>query len=417
MNRKGLILMLVLTVLSTTACAYTDFLREYIEENATGQAISGTSVSGSVLSEETATGTAVQKDYLPQKKKASFWINRSVSKDRAMLSQDEITAFNQKIKSEYNRLLDVTEVSGEDLLAYIQKAVPQFQICYYSSGERVDQESWNQLQTLCNVDSISPHETIDYKMVMDTCTLCALPTKEALYNEQKEPRENLLSLSTLSAGEKVLSLYSSKDNLWDFVVTAKGNGWVQKEVLTLISAEEWKKSEEEDFLIVTSYTWSLYPMGTKLYLANNDEIDLEESEYWSDNFFVKDGKIIRRIPMGSNVSLGYLEYTPSNLLTQLFECLGFKNVNVSTVYSCFGLQIPASGDGLKEITENQDLTVAANAATPGALIHTSHGLCAYIGTMDNQLYMIGPDEHGVFSVQTVDKKKLSESIDYIALIK
>lgn len=417
MNRKGLILALVLTVLGTTACAYTDFLKEYIEENATGQAISGSSVSGSVLSEVTATGTSVQKDYLPQEKTASFWINRSVSKDHAMLRQDEITAFNQKIKSEYNCLQDATEVSGKNLLAYIQKAIPEFQICYDSSGERVNQESWNQLQMLCNVDSISAHETIDYQTIVDTCTLRALPTKEALYDEPKEPHEDLLSLGTLSAGEKVLSLYSSKDDQWNFVVTAKGNGWVSKDALTSVSSEEWKKSDAGDFLIATSNVWSLYPMGTKLYLADNDEIDPEESEYWSDNFFVKEGKTIRRIPMGSNVSLGYLEYTPSNLLTQLFECLGSKNVNLSTVYSCFGLQIPASGDGLKEITENQDLTVAANAATTGALIQTAHGLCAYIGTMDNQLYMIGPDEHDVFSVQSVDKKKLSESIDYIVLIK
>ena len=258
MNRKGLILALVLTVLGTTACAYTDFLKEYIEENATGQAISGSSVSASALSEETATGASVQKDYLPQEKTASFWINRSVSKDHAMLRQDEITAFNQKIKSEYNCLQDATEVSGKDLLAYIQKAIPKFQICYYSSGERVNQESWNQLQMLCNVDSISAHETIDYQTIMDTCNLRALPTKEALYDEPKEPHEDLLSLGTLSAGEKVLSLYSSKDEQWNFIVTAKGNGWVSKDALTSVSSEEWKKADEEDFLIVTSNKWIMY---------------------------------------------------------------------------------------------------------------------------------------------------------------
>ena len=232
----------------------------------------------------------------------------------------------------------------------------------------------------------------------------------------------------------MLILYTSTDGLWYFVRTRSSCGWVPVDSVVIMDKSEWLNYIHADsFIVVCSkYLVLTAPdleseslvltMGTILpidktavagSLVNGQSIDgnyvvripvrAEEGERISYKRLL--------IPMTADVSLGYMEYTPSNVVEQALKLAGEKvnpgGINdgwddisyISSIFSCFGIYFPTDRQQLSLVPGNDtDLSLASlkerqsalDDCTPGTMIFTDKSVSIYLGKEKGDYFILGP---------------------------
>lgn len=456
MNKKVVILLVICLSCIMTACGYRDLMDSY-EQVLSGAAIGGrgnrqvqenkpeSTVTSSSIMGASVSGTGIHSadNVTSDMQTAQYWIDRVNTPDKILLKADEIHNYNEKIIKQlladkdaefYNLDLYGENISGQQLRDMIGKI--SFSVKpYFIGNEKMSTEQWQHYLDNCNYEEIMDFNAIEYGIVCSRADMRALPTADAITDEQGNLNYDILQSTALAVNEPVLVLHRSKDNEWYYVIAEEYAGWVKQDTIGLFeNRSEWQRTKEmEKFLVITGdriQTKKIlgnslsgdfeFTMGTRLCLAENKEWENKEeitSAY--DCYVVKvpvrgeDGKVkfsLLSIPLSQDVSIGYMEYTRANVIRQAFKMLGnpygWGGMNgerdcsslIRDVYFCFGFRLPRNSGDMAKIPSQMhvDLTGLSEkqkieklkSVSPGTILQIPGHVMIYLGCSDKNYFVI-----------------------------
>ncbi len=381
-----------------------------------------------------------------------YWTSKYKNSDDVLLSQEDIVKFNAQTIQSTLGMEDITyyqtSVNSTQLTAYINEyAMPEGTL-YSASGEilyqmpttTVDEEGNTIISEsdtsyidsiLANraLDVMPDSNTVHYALALANSSIRKFPTQDSVFASEIDRSQDLFRVASLQIGEPVVVLYASTDAMWYFVQTRNCRGWVHWSAIVLVEKSEWLNFlRAENFIVVTdtlltlpAQTFGADPitlsMGTVLPL--NEQQNVQVNGQSSDGNYVvkvpsKDDLgnftyTLILIPFTENVSQGYLEYTPENILKVAFQFAGqklnFAGINggwdansfMYAVFSCFGIYLPldisaqrqiAAEDTNLSLAAAKDITEALDKTTPGTLLYTDTGAAFYLGKENGHYYVL-----------------------------
>lgn len=456
MNKYIMIGLFCLTCL-LVGCISTDDLKRY-QKSISGPAVSygawrptpepgeGTATSAAV----TGSGIHSANNVTEEMQSAQFWIGKTMASDRILLSEKEIFDFNDKMMQQlsvqeeagyYNLDSYNSAVDKDTLMKMINRTDFSEKTCY--RGEELAGDALlSSYRKNCNMDFLADLNTVKYGIVCSRADVRELPTKDVLSEKRGDVLTDILQNTALPVNEPVLVLHRSLDGKWYYILSNEYSGWVEESHIGLCSSrEEWVKiREQKDFLVVTGDKVYLEPnpvnartdrfeltMGTRVLIALEEEYKgIVDGRNVVDNYVVKipvreqDGSLsweIAMVPVGKEVSRGYLEYTRANVLKLSFSLLGnyygwggaFGSRDCSSmvkdIYACFGFRLPrnSSAQALIPSEGRMDLSKLSvkekkqrlNSLEAGTLLQMPGHVMIYLGCVDRHYYVISAN--GQFS--------------------
>lgn len=323
---------------------------------------------------------------------AEYWINKMNMPNRRILSQDEIKALNKKI----------------------------FYICAEEG---------------CMFDITQMQDAYAFGVCVKRSNIRRMPKN---YEQCKESEEG--QLAAILVNEPVAVLKVSEDGKCYYIYTYYYGGWVKScDIALCKSFEEWENATRLcNPLVVTGSRIRLecsedkalsqleLSMGTMLSMESEIEIDeVVSGRNVCCNYIVKvpvreeSGMLSYRkaeIPVSADVNLGFLKYTPENVLKQAFKTLGelygwggrFNSRDcsslVSDVFVCFGIRLPRDTSGLSMLRgENIYIGIDNLSAEekekllkntrPGAVLGFEGHVMIYLGEEAGCFYVINQVGH------------------------
>ena len=386
----------------------------------------------------------VETDYVrivdgvkPEMMNSEYWLD---NEDNAVLMSDEqIKEFNRTNRVHVaagdgpampylDEFTDTLE--GEALRVILlanESAVPEDPSQFYLNGEPTTAEYWDHLVELANLDAVDDVINVKFGYTVKRSTLRLFPTEDRVFDSPDDMYFDSLLYSECLPFMPVAVLHESLDGEYLYVVFDSYAAWVRKDAVAICeSREDWlARQNPEHRLTVTGREIRLgddpycestrdlvLPMGTYLELIPAAQTpDIVNQRMTFGNYVVKiptrgeDGMLVDEfalIPMSDDVTVGFLPYTPANVVRQAFKLLGDRygwggdlRANDCTgitreVYRCFGILLPRTGQSavegvyrvdMSEMTDEQKLDVI-KGMSPGSLLSFPGHIMMYLG-MDN----------------------------------
>ena len=380
----------------------------------------------------------------PEMMNADYWID--ADDNIILMNQKEIAAFNYEnrgvIKAGDGETvfphLDEFEdkFDGNTLRTFLNdnaKAVPEYPPKYFLEGERTDYLYWQNLVDLSNIDGVEDEVEVHFAYTVKRMTLRLFPTEDRVFDSRDDQYFDTILYSECMPYMPCVVLHESIDGDYLYVVFDSYAAWVRKDAVALCeSREDWvARQNPEQWLVVTAReirlgndpysdatTNLVLPMGTQMELVPVDEAPevINQRTTYGD-YVVKvptrgdDGYIVDEyvlIPVSDDVHVGFLPYTPANIVRQAFKLLGDRygwggdlQANDCTgitreIYRCFGILLPRVGQSnskgvykvdLSEMDDDEKLAMIGDL-TPGSLISFPGHMMIYLGTADGVPYVI-----------------------------
>lgn len=451
MNKYIVTLLFMLTCL-LTACGYRDYLYRNMAD-ASGQAVSGGGTDMQKRSKEKSTadtGTAISgsgihsaDNVTADMQTVDFWIGKTIAPDKILMTKKEIEAFNKKMlaklsadsSASYYDLSKYGEsIDGASLRAMIKKEHDPAKR-YFTGNAEITEDQWEAYRQACNLDAIADFNAIQYGMICSRADVRILPTMDNITDVQGDTGHDIMQRTALAVNEPVLVVHRSLDGKWVYVIANEHSGWVLQDKVGICQSKEiWQDAQKmEDFIVVTgdevsvktvfSDTLSgdqIFTMGTRLAIAKESEYseELKQKKVY-DNYIVKipvrdaDGQLIYQlaaIPLGKDVSYGYLDYTRGNVLRQAFKLLGNpygwggmeggRDCSSMTrdIYLCFGFRLPRDASAQAMIPGKGRVTLKGlsekerkeklNSIQPGTILQMPGHVMIYLGCYGQKHYVI-----------------------------
>lgn len=310
-----------------------------------------------------------------------FWLNEDA--DDIIMDLDEIKAFDKKVMSQFKRVEVMFDLknypatcSGSTVKRIAQAATPLGRYSYLGK-EKASTEYKNSIKAARELDKVPSKVTTRYAIAVDRTNVRGFPTADPVTDDSYNLYYDELQYSELYMSEPVVVLHTTEAGDWHFVLSDRMFGWVEDKYLAFCEdREEWLSwQNEENILVVTAKKMVLdlnpydpdtrqcsLTMGTVLQLATEAEsarLDYHRKPY--SCYTVKlpvrgeEGEIqatYAYVPVGEDVSVGYIPYTRRNIVTQSFKMMGtaygWGGINDATdcsgyanqVYRCFGFRFP-----------------------------------------------------------------------------
>lgn len=499
MNKYIVTLLILLTCL-LTACGFRDFMNERMAD-ASGQAVGGrdANMRNSFRNNNTSTGTSDKNEpkaglaaspsavsgsginpaehVSAKMQTAEFWINKTVSADKILMSGEEIRQFNndmlEKLSVDTGTAVDHEGTSDRspeavyyDLSGFgdtldqsvVQNMIQKHNVfirsySYYTGDDLVTEKQWTEYQSLCNFDAIADKNKVRYGIICTRADMRVLPTMDNITDVKGDYGHDLMQSTALAVNEPVLIIHDSSDSRWYYVIANEYAGWVLQDRVALCeNKEEWQKAQQmEDFLVVTGDEIAIrqstdtessdliFTMGTKLAIADPAEYqEVMGRKKIYDNYVVRvpvresGGRLdycYVLVPLGKDVSHGYLDYTRANVLRQAFKLLGnpygWGGMNggrdcssmTRDSYLCFGFRLPRDAssqamipgkgcislNGLSDAERREKI----NSIQPGTILQMPGHVMIYLGCRDQHYYVISAN--GTFMpAGSADQSSLSD---------
>lgn len=181
------------------------------------------------------------------------------------------------------------------------------------------------------------------------------------------------------------------------------------------------------------------PLGTVLELVPEDKIPLNIAERGPWNNYVvylpiinENGQVEKKyalIPQHYNVSIGYLDLTPENILDVSFNCLGdsYELMNntefINSVYKCFGLDLftdsKLNSDFNDSIIDVSKMSLEEKKQyienlPVGSVLIIDNEYCIYLGAKEDNQYIISSMNNNINSIvlNKVLLEKLTAVLDF-----
>lgn len=371
---------------------------------------------------------------------ADYWLAKVANANTVLLTQREISGRNQDTfarQPEMTLLKDLPQsVAAAVLTEKITSAsASPGQPRFYADGTAVTAAQWQRYQYNLNIEAVQPDNPVQFGLVVKRTDLRSMPTADRVHNENMALDLDRFQETALFPGEAVAVLHQSRDGKWLLLQNYHYTGWVQAEDVAIGDRQQvLAYSEQTPFLVVTgarahtSFTPAvpaiselLLDMGSRLPLLTTEETGHNvHGQNPHASHIVKlpvrnsDGSLDftpALIARQQDVSIGYLPYTPANVLQQAFkflgdrygwghdydsrDCTGF----IIEIYRSFGLLMPRNSGQQGEGSYGQnirftaghshsDKLAAISDASAGDLIYRPGHVMLYLGNDNGEPFVI-----------------------------
>lgn len=356
------------------------------------------------------------------------------------MDQDEIDAFNRFAFAEDPNLIDLAsypeQLSGEEVADIIRSiSKPYDKDLFYHDGGKLTDADYKRYTADLNLNDLESVVPIRFGMVLQRADMRTWPTDDVVFESQETFDLDRFQENGLFPANAVAILHESTDGLWYFVQSFNYAAWVQKDKIVIgLRPKIVAYKNAARFLVVTGskVTTNFNPhlpasselqldMGVRLSLAGPDTLsDDVDGQSLTASYAVQlpvrneSGELEFRtalIARSQDVHMDYLPYTRRNIIQQAFKFLGERygwghSYNsrdctglVSEVYKTVGIFLPRNsaqqanspiGENVRfsaDETADEKLQALA-AADVGDLIYSTGHVMLYLGTVDNQPYVI-----------------------------
>ncbi|MFT2089373.1 SH3 domain-containing protein [Paraglaciecola sp. 2405UD69-4] len=375
-------------------------------------------------------------DITSEQLNAQYWQSKLGSNKVIDMTSEDIEKFNQQLFATNPHLVDPLSTSEvltkAELVSKINKisSVPS-SARFYADGTKLTEQDFNKYQANLNIEGIAKHNPVKFGLVSKRSALRTFPTLDRVFNKGMDLDLDRFQETAVFPGEAVSILHRSKDGNWLLVQNYNYLAWVQQSDIAIGDKSEIANYlAEKEFLVVTgSKIQTNYlpnhahlsevqlDMGVKLPLVSTSEQN--DELYGQSTAASYQVKLPTRKPDGSlsietaligrtqDVHLGYLAYTPQNIISQGFKFLGERygwghdyNARdctgfIGEIYKTFGILMPRNsgqqGKGKygtnfrfnKGSTTISKLTVI-NDMQVGDLIYIPGHVMMYLGEEEGQ---------------------------------
>lgn len=323
--------------------------------------------------------------------KPSYWINKSKTPDKELITREEIDQLNTDIikakDTSMNNLVGIAETyNGNSLKNSLgNQATPDLNKLGHVNGVAMtNKEAYYQAMrdNILAADT-TESDTIKYALVVKRANMKSWPTSDIIGNSATDTDDEA-QLSAAIVNEPLVAKTITGDGKYTYVFSSNCQGWVETECLAFCqNKDEWLEAWNatgDNFLVVTTDKIILeesyiegavskveLSLSTKLNLVPKAEVPRNVNERGTWNNYVvylptrdADGNYVKKmalIPQRYNVSVGYLPVTERNILNIAFECLGSRygwggmlnsmdcSAYTSSIYRCFGINLPRNTTG------------------------------------------------------------------------
>jgi hypothetical protein len=356
------------------------------------------------------------------------WTLRHPAPDRAVMTPQEITSFNQGLYKEGltdDLVAFPSMLPGDKLKAEIQSMAMgiSMQELFRRDDGNADAAFYDALTQNMALDAFKERVPVRYAFTVVFTDERLLPTDEPLYEKPGDVHFDQLQNSGLDPATPIIVLHESADGVWLFVKDGIASGWVKRERVAFCDQAAWLKAvAAKDIAVVISARTSIYldenmsksvaaaRMGSRFILkrVGPKAVEIVYPMRHPDG----SARFISAFVPARDMMRGFLPYTPRMVFTQAFKLLGapygWGDMNgdqdcsrfIHMVFATMGLDLPRnsgeqgrSGISLAEFkegvtpAEKKDL-IAAEGVGALTLLRLKGHIMLYLGEENGRSYAI-----------------------------
>lgn len=402
-------------------------------------------------------------DVLDGMQDAEFWTMKYKDADKVLLDAAEIAKLNKQTTGDSaTGVIDLVTYPSQVTAAQIKSYLSEFTMPNKALSDRegtaYSQEYIDSIIASVNLDGILDSNKVSYALVLENTDLKKFPTVSRGFTSMDDLGNDVFQQGKIAIGEPVVILHTNLEQDWYFVQTANKRGWVSADKLVFMEKGSWVNYvSSEHFVVVTGdnvvldrdpYSSNTDPiiltMGTKLPryedsieghiisgqgIAASIVVKIPTKDRFGQLEFVP-----LAIPKSADVSIGYLDYTPKNIIDQAFKLLG-RRVGYSSlygnrgnaefivdIYKTFGIMMPSTLKKQEKLMSN-DIDLGSMSAadrakkiaelTPGTLLFTDEHAFIYLGQNNDNPFIIYPATTFYFNSQLYTENTVLVSGMYV----
>jgi len=378
-------------------------------------------------------------------KTPGFWISLHTNPDKLIMNRSQIKNFNNTVNSVKNVVLYENIYEGDKLKNQIIKIYDYIskQKLYFYNGKKPFKSYYDSVLSNINVESINNEINVKFGIIIKYTNQRALPSYDLLNDIRGEYFFDSLQMSALDIGTPLAVLHKSKDNNWYFVHGPISDGWVEAGSFAFSSKKIISYYiNKNPFTVITDPKADIYMdkgllkhidyarMGVRFPL--NRIIDKNTAEilipYRNDKGYliIKKGYILK-----NSINIGYLNYTPRNIIIQAFKLLntpygwggmfGEQDCSkfLNEIFATAGIILPRNssaqahageiiGEFNKDTENEEKIQIIKEKCIPGVSLFKLDGhIMLYLGEYNNNFYAV----HSIWAYR--EKKGPADTIRLI----
>ena len=379
-------------------------------------------------------------DVSTQQLNAQYW-QVKLAKDQGMsMTNSQISAFNQELFATNPYMVKPLSIPESLNKADLEERINSISSMpssarFYADGRKLteaDYKLYFQNLNLSNVKAINP---VRFGLVVKRSVMRTFPTLDRVFNQQMDLDLDRFQETAVFPGEAVAILHQSADCHWLLVQNYNYLAWVPSDGIAIGDKQQIQKFiDSTDFLLITGakvmtnhvptepgVSQVQLDMGVKLPLvAQADQLGEMYQQSTAATYQVKlptrndDGSLNIKtalIGLTQDVHIGYLAYTPENVIAQAFKFLGERygwghDYNgrdctgfVGEIYKTFGILMPRNsgqqGKGdygtnfrFDQKSDTESKLAVINNMQIGDLIYIPGHVMMYLGNENGQPFVI-----------------------------
>ena len=371
---------------------------------------------------------------------AQYWQAKLTSDEGMSMKNSEVASFNEQLFATNPHMVDPLSIPASLTKANLVERISSISSIpsgarFYADGKALTEQDFKVYVDNLNIATLKPNNPVRFGLVATRSVLRTFPTLDRVFNEEMDLDLDRFQETAVFPGEVVAILHHSADGQWLLVQNYNYLAWVPTEGIAIGDKQVIQEfSTSTRFLVVTGakvmtnhvpaepgISQIQLDMGVKLPLvADADQQSEMYQQSTAATYQVKlptrnsDGSLsilIALIGLTQDVHIGYLAYTPENIIAQAFKFLGERygwghDYNgrdctgfVGEIYKTFGILMPRNsgqqGQGEygtnfrfdKDSDETSKLAVINNMHV-GDLIYIPGHVMMYLGNDKGQPFVI-----------------------------
>lgn len=387
-----------------------------------------------------ACGASNIPDLKEQQLHPQYWQKKVLGETKMAMNSLQITTFNQQLfATNPNMVRPLSMPNTLNKASLLEKigAISQVPSSarFYDNGEQLSPADYQNYLDNLNLQAVKAVNKVTFALVSQRSVLRTFPTYDRVFNAQMDRDLDRFQETGVFPGEPLAVLHQSADAKWALVQNYNYLAWMPIKDLAIGDKSQIERFVDvNDFLVMTGakVMTSFVPnepgisqvqldMGVKLPVVDPKEQALElYGQSTAGSYQVKlpvrkaDGSLeIQTAFIGrtQDVSLGYLDYTPQNVIAQAFKFLGERygwghDYNgrdctgfVGEIFKTFGILMPRNSGqqgkgeyGTNFRFDNSSAMAAKleviNNMQVGDLIYIPGHVMMYLGNENDQPFVI-----------------------------
>jgi hypothetical protein len=369
---------------------------------------------------------------------AAFWLDRAPNPDTALLTAEQIAAFNARVYE----ILNIPPVFSlpntlprADVEAQVRAYLPT-QTRYDAKGHPVEPAAFEELLKQVMLPLPDPVR-VQFGLAAQCANVRAFPTAEVFTSSPFEYALDRIQETTVDVGWPVAVLATSHDEELFFCLTPLYWGWIHSAYILRLDDREIPASyvTQEPFMTTTASWGGLVNlatgqafscrMGTRLPLTGEIS-DVYETRLCTPSPFTQG------YARKEDFAVGYLPPTRRTIFTQAFKMLGEPYAwggsrfgifgrdcsrFIQDVYATTGTRLPRNGNQQGQVGHptavfTREMDAATRKAqlvsrvSPGAILELPGHVMLYLGHVDGEPYAIHATSSAGFSEVVVSDLSL-----------